>query len=152
MLTSTDTVWRGIPTGADALFFPDILFSDGGAEGALGLRIIGGDGAGGPMRGVLMEFNGVVSVCGYSETAYWSFADAIHRPQHFLNVIETSPEPARMAELGRFNLTHYLLCGGNMCCEVLAGDRYDVRAFETHGGLEEEALRRRTQVLAHLPG
>lgn len=150
MQTSIDTVWRGVPTDGDALFFPSILFNDGGAEGWLTLRVIGNVGPGGPTRGLLVEFADVASVCGYSETAYWSFAEAAHRPQHFLNIIETSTEPARMAELGRPGLVHYLLCGGDMCCEVLAADHRHITAFDTELELEEQALRRRQMELARL--
>ncbi|MFC7380380.1 hypothetical protein [Brevundimonas sp. GCM10030266] len=94
----------------------------------------------------------MASVCGYSETAYWSFAEETRRPQHFLNIIETSGEPDRMAELGRDGLVHYLLCGGDTCCEVLARDHYVITAFDAELELETQALRRRELELARLRG
>ena len=144
MHTSIGTVWRGIPTDGDALFFPSILFSDGTAGGGwLTLRVIGTDGKGGPTSGVLIEFHDVASVCCYNESDYWISAEATSRPAHLLSVIETSPEPARLADLGLSHLVHYLLCGGDMCCEILASDAYRVMRFDDEVALEEEALRRR---------
>lgn len=134
----------------DALFFPSIIFSDGGAEGSLILRVIGRPEGGGPAQGFLIEFHHVEAVCGYSETVYWSFADAIHRPQHCLNIIESSMEPSRMAELGRTNLVHYLLCGGDMCCEIVASDRYVITTFDSEDALEREAVRRREAELSRI--
>lgn len=132
MQTSDDTVWVGVPSAGDQLFFPSVSFGPGGAEGTVTLLVVGGrrDGAIAPT--LIVYFQTVVSVCGYSETAYWSLAEARHRPRHFLNVIRNSPLAARIK--GRLPwydaIQHYLVCGGDMCCEVVATD-YSIAEYQT---------------------
>jgi len=142
MLTSAGTRWLGVPSPMDALFFPSVTIGDGGVEGDLTL-LVSGDSRTYPGPSFLITFGNVESICAYSETLYWSLAAEPTRPQHVLNLILESPLLRRVAERGGNGgvdrLAHFLVCGGDMCCEVLAADCYGLRTFDT-AALASEAL------------
>lgn len=151
MHTASDVVWTGVPTAADELFFPSITFGEGGAEGWLTLLVAGRVGPQGPVRGYMFVFQHVEAISGFSETVYWSLAQAAHRPPAFLNTIENS---ALLEQIQQFReadyLRHFLLCGGDMCCEIVAGMDCEVIAFESERALEEAAIQLRQDAIALL--
>lgn len=142
MHTHKGVVWTGVATALDGLFFPGISFGEGGAEGRLVL-IVGGRLNGGPdAASFLIQFDDVQWVGGYSETVYWTLAEANHRPVHALNIIADSSWPKRLEAIGRGDhYAHFLLCGGDMCCEVVAASEYSINAFDSEDGAEEELER-----------
>ena len=135
MQTGAGTGWQGIPTPMDKLFWPSISFGSGGVEGSIALLI-----AGAPS--FVLRFGSVEAVCGYSETVYWSLASENTRPSHTLNLVIGSPLLDRLREFrGDPLLELFLICGGDMCCEVVARGAYALSEYPTHE-LAEAALAR----------
>ena len=143
MHTTHDIRWRGIPTAVDELFFPSIEFGEGSTESGVTLLVSGNLRTGEPGPGYMVEFHHVQAICGYSETVYWSLAEADHRPDRFLNAIEGAALPERVRPLRGLQLGHFLVCGADMCCEIIAADYYDIMAFEDERSLHEAMVRRR---------
>lgn len=117
------------------------MFADGGAETTLTLLVTGERQDKTSRLAVLLRFHHLQSICGYSETVYWSQAETERRPTHLLNRIEASP---LLHQLKTFRndpgLTHFLVCGGNMCCEIIAAEAYDILSL-TDKAAALEALR-----------
>ena len=135
MQTGSGTSWRGVPTPMDNLFFPSIAFGGGGTEGDVTLLVLG-------TPSFVLRFAGVEAVCGYSETAYWSLATEDTRPQHALNLISGSPLLERLAGYRQeTRLAHFLVCGGDICCEIVAYDSYALTPYASQD-LAEAALAR----------
>ena len=135
MQTDAGIRWQGIPTPMDRLFFPSIAFGGGGAESCVTLLVAG-------TPSFVLRFTDVQAVCGYSETVYWSLAAERSRPVHALNLVLGSP---LLASLRAFRheprLEHFLVCGGDMCCEVIAFGAYALSEYP-NSDLAEAALAR----------
>lgn len=142
MHTHKGVIWRGVATALDSLFFPSVSFGEGGAEGWLALLVAGRLNGSPDSASFLIRFDDVQWVGGYSETVYWTLAEAKHRPAHALNIIADSSWPKRLEAIGRGDYhAHFLLCGGDMCCEVVAASEYRISAFASEQGAEDELLR-----------
>lgn len=135
MQTGSGTRWHGIPTPMDNLFYPSVMFGGGGAEGQVALLVIGAP-------SFVLRFDLVEAVCGYSETLYWSLSTDTARPQHTLNLIQGSPLLDQIKAFRQDTpLAHFLVCGGDMCCEVIASNAYALTAYDSQD-LAEAALAR----------
>jgi hypothetical protein len=135
MQTDVGTRWQGIPTPMDRLFFPSIALGGGGAEGYVTLLVA-------DTPSFVLRFTEVQAVCGYSETVYWSLAGERSRPVHVLNLVLGSPLLARLRVFRHEpRLEHFLVCGGDMCCEIIAFGAYVLSDYPT-SELAEAALAR----------
>jgi hypothetical protein len=127
METRAGTKWLGISTQLDAHRWPSISFGGGGMGGPSYFLLSG-------QASFVLAFDAVEAVCAFEETPYWSLAEERTRPHHVLNLIQGSP---LLEQLRAFRnapwLSLFLVSGGDMCLEVIAG-RY---AIEEHPTIEE---------------
>jgi hypothetical protein len=132
MHTSLGTRCTGVSTPLDETFYPSISFGPGGAEGEVTLLLT-------DKRYFVLRFGNVETVCGYSETVYWTLAEEPSRPYHILNLIQRSPLVERIIPFRPVSsLSHFLVCGAQMCVEIVAADAYDLREYSTQALAEYE--------------
>jgi hypothetical protein len=84
----------------------------------------------------VLVFDPVEAICAYEETTYWSLAEEQARPRHVLNLISDTPLLLRLRDFRHAPwLWHFVVCGGDMCAEVVAG-RFAILDFATTGEAE----------------
>lgn len=122
METGNGTTWQGIPTALDRTFFPSITIAGGGFGGNISFVISGAP-------AFILNFRNFEVISAYEETPYWTLAETNDRPLHTLNLIVDTPLVLRLRDLlHKPSLSHFLLCGGDMCAEVVA-DAYAIEEF-----------------------
>jgi len=133
MQTAAGTVWKGIPTPLDNLFFPSIEMAGGFWNRA---NFLVRD-----KQPFVVSFGNVESICAYEETPYWTFAEESSRPGHALNLIVGTELLARIeAMYSGSRYFHFLLCGGDLCAEVLA-QGYAIKRFDCEADAEQALAR-----------
>jgi hypothetical protein len=90
----------------------------------------------------VLLFNRVEAVSAYEETPYWSLSEEKTRPQNALNIIQATPLLLRLrAFRDAPELEHFLLCGGDMCAEVIAA-AYAIFEYPTTEEAKEALARK----------
>lgn len=134
MQTSKDTIWVGEPTPGDALFFPSLEFIQMPCE--LAILASGRQLDGAPPFVQMFIFHDVQVFSAFEEALYWSHAETALKPCHLLNHVETSPlRDAVMSLRGGDGcpdlVQHFVICGGDFCCEVVASPYFESAVFRT---------------------
>ena len=126
MHTQLGTRWEGIPTALDRLSWPSIQFGGGGAPGDVDLLVLGAHAE----PSFVLRLQGVEFIAAYDETVYWSLAEEPTRPQRALNRIQNSSLLPAILKVHPSKISaHFVLCGGDMCCEAIAYDEFAVTEF-----------------------
>jgi hypothetical protein len=147
MHTAAGTVWKGIPTPLDGVNnWPSIVLT-----GAVGLPhfLVDCTSTSRPSGVFVVSFTNAEAVCAYEETPYWFFAQEATRPGHILNMIIGTDLLAKIESLypgSRY--FHFLLCGGDMCAEVVALG-YAIQEFRT---LEKAEQALAAEICPSVPG
>ena len=129
METQAGTRWKRVETELDDLWFPEIEIAHGGAS-EVWLSLVGGshpsdrkfDGN----RFYSVRFQGAEFLCVVEERVYWSVCEESDRPSAAISEIENSKLLEKIRPHIADTLKHFLVCGGNVCCEVIAYDQIEV--------------------------
>ena len=125
MHTQAGTKWRTIESEVNHAGWPSVEFASGCAEGTVSLLVAWAS------QAYLLKFHLVSMALGCSETLYWTLAEEKTRPQAVLTEIENSAMVADCERVRGGPLKHFLISGGDMCCEIIAHEAFDLTRFES---------------------
>lgn len=157
METRAGTLWIGLPTPGDAMFFPSLEFIQPPMRSLAVLISDGRQNAETPLCQLLL-FQDVQAFSAFDECLYWSNAETPRRPIHLLNRIENSS--LRKAAMGLRGgddalpggqLEHFVLCGGDYCGEIVASPVFECASYGSEADARN-ALRQLTDVSAPVAG
>jgi hypothetical protein len=90
-------------------------------------------------RYFVLRFVNVEAICGYDETVYWMLAEEPSRPHHILNLIQKSSLVERIIPFRPVStLSHFLICGADMCVEIVAAAAYDLPEYPSRALAEHD--------------
>ena len=128
------TRWQQHETELEELRYPDVAFLSGATEGDLSLLIVGPTEAG-ETRYYVLTFYGVQIVESYAELFYSVLGEVDSGPGCAFSTITNSQLLPRIEERLGGGFAHFVVCGGNMCSEVVADEHFVLRRFAS----EQEA-------------
>ena len=153
METPADTLWIGVPTPGDAMFFPSLEFIQPPMRSLVVLVSDGRQDADTQLFQLLL-FQDVQVFSAFDECLYWSHAESRRRPIHLLNRIENSSLRKLAMDLRGGDdalpsgqLEHFVLCGSDYCGEIVASPVFECANYGSEADARD-ALRRLTDVSA----